>query len=251
MTHSNTPQIDADKTSISQRIEACEVWAIFNAKGYLWGLRYDEQEAEQFASTQLGAESYAVRKMVLAPTPGAEGEAIKAFGEIFMCAYSDDHHIREGELIRLQKIVLSALTPTTATGGDGKALGDFTLNEIIATAKAAGETGQIGLWKRRVKEFAVQNGLADREAIALVQLGPDIEKHFRAFYPPISLHASPKSELLCEPATTGDQVTSSPSPNPEREALMAIRDLGSDGEHSGDRHARCRDIARKALGGEA
>ncbi len=72
MTHSNTPQIDAGKTSISQRIESCEVWAIFNAKGYLWGFRYDEQEAEQFASSQLGAEGYAVRKMILAPTPGAE-----------------------------------------------------------------------------------------------------------------------------------------------------------------------------------
>lgn len=32
-----------------------------------------------------------------------------------------------------------------------------------------------------------------------------------------------------------------------KEALEAIRDLGSDGEHSGDRHARCRDIARRAL----
>lgn len=33
-----------------------------------------------------------------------------------------------------------------------------------------------------------------------------------------------------------------------REALQAIYTLGSDGEHSGDRHARCRDIARAALG---
>ena len=31
------------------------------------------------------------------------------------------------------------------------------------------------------------------------------------------------------------------------EALEQIVDLGSDGEHSGDRHARCRDIARAAL----
>lgn len=31
------------------------------------------------------------------------------------------------------------------------------------------------------------------------------------------------------------------------EALQSIADLGSDGEHSGDRHARCRDIARKAI----
>lgn len=30
-------------------------------------------------------------------------------------------------------------------------------------------------------------------------------------------------------------------------ALEMIFDLGSDGEHSGDRHARCRDIARIAL----
>ena len=30
-------------------------------------------------------------------------------------------------------------------------------------------------------------------------------------------------------------------------ALEEIRDLGSDGEHSGDRHARCRSIARAAL----
>lgn len=32
-----------------------------------------------------------------------------------------------------------------------------------------------------------------------------------------------------------------------RDALEAIYVLGSDGEHSGDRHARCRDIARQAL----
>ena len=32
-----------------------------------------------------------------------------------------------------------------------------------------------------------------------------------------------------------------------REALTQIERLGSDGEHSGDRHARCRDIARTAL----
>jgi len=31
------------------------------------------------------------------------------------------------------------------------------------------------------------------------------------------------------------------------EGLEAIRDLGSDGEHSGDRHARCRDFARQTL----
>lgn len=31
------------------------------------------------------------------------------------------------------------------------------------------------------------------------------------------------------------------------EALRAIEALGSDGEHSGDRHARCRNIARKAI----
>jgi hypothetical protein len=31
------------------------------------------------------------------------------------------------------------------------------------------------------------------------------------------------------------------------EALEAIEALGSDGEHSGDRHARCREIARAAL----
>lgn len=30
-------------------------------------------------------------------------------------------------------------------------------------------------------------------------------------------------------------------------ALEAVRDLGSDGEHSGDGHARCRSIARAAL----
>jgi hypothetical protein len=32
-----------------------------------------------------------------------------------------------------------------------------------------------------------------------------------------------------------------------REALEKIERLGDDGEHSGDRHARCRDIARSAL----
>lgn len=32
-----------------------------------------------------------------------------------------------------------------------------------------------------------------------------------------------------------------------RDALEKIERLGSDGEHSGDRHARCRDIAREAL----
>lgn len=68
-----------------------------------------------------------------------------------------------------------------------KPLGDFTLNEVIAAANAAGETGQIGIWKRRVKEFAVAHNLHDREAIALIQLGPDIEKHFRCFYPPFDL----------------------------------------------------------------
>jgi hypothetical protein len=31
------------------------------------------------------------------------------------------------------------------------------------------------------------------------------------------------------------------------EALESIFALGSDGEHSGDRHARCRDIARAAI----
>jgi hypothetical protein len=35
-----------------------------------------------------------------------------------------------------------------------------------------------------------------------------------------------------------------------REALEAIEALGSDGEHSGDRHARCRDTARAALAQE-
>jgi hypothetical protein len=35
-----------------------------------------------------------------------------------------------------------------------------------------------------------------------------------------------------------------------RKALEAVLDSGSDGEHSGDRHARCRDIARSALKGE-
>jgi len=34
-----------------------------------------------------------------------------------------------------------------------------------------------------------------------------------------------------------------------REALESIERLGSDGEHSGDRHARCRQIARTALKG--
>lgn len=36
-----------------------------------------------------------------------------------------------------------------------------------------------------------------------------------------------------------------------REALERIECLGSDGEHSGDRHARCRTIARQALGDAA
>jgi hypothetical protein len=35
-----------------------------------------------------------------------------------------------------------------------------------------------------------------------------------------------------------------------REALEAIEALGSDGEHSGDRHARCRDTARATLAQE-
>ena len=34
-------------------------------------------------------------------------------------------------------------------------------------------------------------------------------------------------------------------------ALREIEQLGSDGEHSGDRHARCRDIARAALAAPA
>jgi hypothetical protein len=34
-------------------------------------------------------------------------------------------------------------------------------------------------------------------------------------------------------------------------ALERIFDLGSDGEHSGDRHARCREIARATLKGKS
>lgn len=33
--------------------------------------------------------------------------------------------------------------------------------------------------------------------------------------------------------------------------LREITELGSDGEHSGDRHAKCRAIARNALNAEA
>lgn len=35
-----------------------------------------------------------------------------------------------------------------------------------------------------------------------------------------------------------------------REVLQRIADLGSDGEHSGDRHARCREFASAFLNGE-
>lgn len=64
-------------------------------------------------------------------------------------------------------------------------------------------------------------------------------------------------EVLCRehpgdwPNTTVQPLYTHPS-DPDateriRAALAEIVALGSDGEHSGDRHARCRDIARQAL----
>jgi len=49
---------------------------------------------------------------------------------------------------------------------------------------------------------------------------------------------------LGAPGQQGDCVIDYDAPS---DALVQIKRLGDDGEHSGDRHARCRDIARAVL----